>query len=215
MPRQDNEKFSNRLETAAKARAEMLAKAKARAESAKANFEAKASERMAIATAREERAKQRAEEKRLAIITAEKRRQEEEELRRQAEIEAKAQAEREHQARIAAQEAWKPNRRPAATRGMPPARPRRKRAAKGTSVESARMGEVPAPKMSRSDLGFCRTKTIRVEPRLPFMSDAARVPFCPGPIFQPSSEGAWRSWKTRLSSIRPRKSAWCAGWDRR
>ena len=31
MPRQDDEKFSNRLDTAAKARAEMLAKAKARA----------------------------------------------------------------------------------------------------------------------------------------------------------------------------------------
>ena len=51
MPRQDNEKFSNRLETAAKARAE----------AAKVNFEAKAGERMAIATAREERAKHRAE----------------------------------------------------------------------------------------------------------------------------------------------------------
>ena len=36
MPRQDDEKFSNRLETAAKARAEMLAKVKARAEAAKA-----------------------------------------------------------------------------------------------------------------------------------------------------------------------------------
>ena len=42
MPRQDDEKFSNRLETAAKARAEMLAKVKARAEAAKATADERA-----------------------------------------------------------------------------------------------------------------------------------------------------------------------------
>jgi Family of unknown function (DUF6481) len=103
-PRKDDEKFSNRMETAAKARAEMLAKAKTRAEAAKVNFEAKAGERMAIAAARDERAAKRAEEKRLAAIAAEKRRAQEEEDRRLAEIEAKAQAEREHEERIRAQE---------------------------------------------------------------------------------------------------------------
>jgi hypothetical protein len=42
MPRQDDEKFSNRMDTAAKARAEMLAKAKARAEAAKATADTRA-----------------------------------------------------------------------------------------------------------------------------------------------------------------------------
>ncbi len=69
-PRKDDEKFSNRMETAAKARSEMLAKAKARAEAAKVNFEAKAGERMAIAAARDVRAKQRAEEKAKAALEA-------------------------------------------------------------------------------------------------------------------------------------------------
>ena len=47
-PRLDNEKFSNRLDTANKARAEMLAKAKARAEAARAKLEATADERKAV-----------------------------------------------------------------------------------------------------------------------------------------------------------------------
>ena len=93
MPRQDDEKFSNRLDTAAKARAEMLAKAKARAEAAKANFAAKAGERIALAAAREERQKKRAEEKRLAAIEAEKQRVLAEQARIKAEEEAKIQAE--------------------------------------------------------------------------------------------------------------------------
>ena len=67
-------KFNDRMDTAAKARAEMLAKAKARAEAAKINFESKTEERKAIAEAREQRAAKRAEEKRLAAIEAEKRR---------------------------------------------------------------------------------------------------------------------------------------------
>ena len=87
------------------ARAEMLAKAKIRAEAAKVNFESKTEERKAIAVARDERAARRTEEKRLAAIETEKRRKEEEERRKQAEIEAKAQAEREHEERVAAMEA--------------------------------------------------------------------------------------------------------------
>ena len=61
-------------------------------------------------------------------------------------------------------------------------------------------------------LGFCR-----VERCSPFMSDAARVPFFPGPSSTPHNEKAcaWRSWKTNSSNTRPRKSAWCAGWARR
>jgi hypothetical protein len=90
-PRKDDEKFSNRMETAAMARAEMLAKA--RAVAAKINFETKTEERKAIAEAREQRAVKRAEEKRIAAIEAEKRRKEEEERRKRAEIEAKLQAE--------------------------------------------------------------------------------------------------------------------------
>ena len=61
-------KFNDRMDTAAKARAEMLAKAKARAEAAKINFEAKTEERKAIAEAREQRAAKRAEEKRIAAV---------------------------------------------------------------------------------------------------------------------------------------------------
>ena len=45
-------KYNDRMDTAAKARAEMLAKAKARAEAAKINFESKTEERKAIAEAR-------------------------------------------------------------------------------------------------------------------------------------------------------------------
>ena len=98
-------KFNDRMDTAAKARAEMLAKAKIRAEAAKVNFESKTEERKAIVVARDERAARRTEEKRLAAIETEKRRKEEEERRKQAEIEAKAQAEREHEERVAAMEA--------------------------------------------------------------------------------------------------------------
>ena len=45
-------KFNDRMDTAAKARAEMLAKAKIRAEAAKVNFESKTEERKAIVVAR-------------------------------------------------------------------------------------------------------------------------------------------------------------------
>ena len=61
MKRRDESKFSTRLEDAAKARAEMLAKAKARVEAAKASAPALAKERMALSAARDERHKQRAE----------------------------------------------------------------------------------------------------------------------------------------------------------
>ena len=50
-----DQKFSDRMSTAAKARAEMLAKAKARAEAAKATAGERAKERGAIAAARDER----------------------------------------------------------------------------------------------------------------------------------------------------------------
>ena len=49
MARRDDQKFSERMHTAAKARAEMLEKAKARAEAAKVNFAATAGERIALA----------------------------------------------------------------------------------------------------------------------------------------------------------------------
>ena len=55
MTRRDESKFSNRLEDAQKARAEMLAKAKARVEAAKAGAGERTKERLAIAKAREER----------------------------------------------------------------------------------------------------------------------------------------------------------------
>ena len=48
----DDQKFSERMNTAAKARAEMLAKVKARAEAAKATADERAKERAAIAAAR-------------------------------------------------------------------------------------------------------------------------------------------------------------------
>ncbi len=48
----DDQNFSERMSTAAKARAEMLAKAKARAEAAKAKLEETAEERKAVAAAR-------------------------------------------------------------------------------------------------------------------------------------------------------------------
>src|SRR6476646_7551892 len=78
MPRQDDEKFSNRLGTAAKARAEMLAKAK---------------ERAAIAQARDERQKQRADEKARLIAEAEAARVAAEEQKKREAEEAKAAAE--------------------------------------------------------------------------------------------------------------------------
>ena len=55
MALRDDQKFSERMNTAAKARAEMLEKAKARAEAAKAGFEDRTKERLAVAAAREER----------------------------------------------------------------------------------------------------------------------------------------------------------------
>ena len=89
MARRDDSKFSTRLEDAAKARAEMLAKAKARVEAAKEGAEERNKERLAVAAAREERQKQRAEEKRLAAIEAEKNKAALEEARKKAEEEAK------------------------------------------------------------------------------------------------------------------------------
>src|ERR1700761_1161700 len=86
MPRQDDEKFSNRLDTAAKARAEMLAKAKARAEAAKATADQRAQERLAVAKARDERLAARAEEKRHAAEALERAaREEQERVAREAE----------------------------------------------------------------------------------------------------------------------------------
>jgi len=51
MALRDDQKFSERMNTAAKARAEMLAKVKARAEAAKATADERAKERAAIAKA--------------------------------------------------------------------------------------------------------------------------------------------------------------------
>jgi hypothetical protein len=104
MALRDDQKFSERMNTAAKARADMLEKAKARAEAAKVNFAAKAGERLAISEARDKRQKQRTEEKRLAAIEAEKQRILAEEARLKAEVEAKAQAERDHEERMRAEE---------------------------------------------------------------------------------------------------------------
>ena len=104
MALRDDQKFNERMNTAAKARAEMLEKAKARAEAAKANFAAKAGERIALAAARDERQKKRTEEKAKAAIEAEKQRVLAEEARIKAEIEAKVQAEREHEERMRAEE---------------------------------------------------------------------------------------------------------------
>ena len=70
MAQRDDSKYSNRLEDAQKARAAMLEKAKASAEEARKKLEAGAPERAAIAAARDERQKQKAEEKRLAAERA-------------------------------------------------------------------------------------------------------------------------------------------------
>ena len=127
-PRQDDEKFSNRLETAAKARAEMLAKAKARAEAAKVNFAAKAGERMAIAAAREERAEQA---RRGKAPGRHRRRKAPPGRRRTAPRWPRSKPRPRPNASMRSasrpRKPWKPSRRPSATPAMPPARPQKKK----------------------------------------------------------------------------------------
>lgn len=86
-------KFDDRLATQQKARAEMLAKAKARAEEARRKLEETAGERAALAKARDERQKQKEEAKRQAAEAAEKARVEAEERKKREEEEAVAAAE--------------------------------------------------------------------------------------------------------------------------
>ena len=96
MPRQDDEKFSNRLETAAKARAEMLAKVKARAEAAKANWPTSAPRSAWPSPPRAMNAPPSAPRKSAWPAEAEEREaREEEERKRREEEEAKAAAEAE------------------------------------------------------------------------------------------------------------------------
>ena len=94
MAQRDESKYSNRLEDAQKARAAMLEKAKASAEEARKKLEAGAPERAAIAAARDERQKQKAEEKRLAAERAIADAKAAEEARIKAEEEARVEAER-------------------------------------------------------------------------------------------------------------------------
>ena len=87
-------KFDDRLATQQKAKAEMLAKAKLRAEEARKKLEDTADERMALVAARDERARLKAEEKVKAAEAAERERiAAEERAKREAE-EAKLEAER-------------------------------------------------------------------------------------------------------------------------
>jgi hypothetical protein len=72
MARRDDSKYSNRMEDAAKARADMLVKVKARAEAAKEGADDRAKERQALAVERDKRQALRAEEKAKAAIEAEK-----------------------------------------------------------------------------------------------------------------------------------------------
>jgi hypothetical protein len=92
MALRDDQKFSERMNTAAKARAEMLAKVKARAEAGKVGSDERAKERAAIAKARDERLAQRAEEKARLAAEAETLRVAEEEARKTAAEEAKVAA---------------------------------------------------------------------------------------------------------------------------
>ncbi len=87
-------KFDDRLATQQKAKAEMLAKAKVRAEEARKKLEETAGERMALAAAREERAKLKAEEKVRAAQAAEAARIEAEERAKREAEEARLEAER-------------------------------------------------------------------------------------------------------------------------
>ncbi len=112
MAQRDDSKYSNRLEDAQKARAAMLEKAKLRAEEARKKLQDTAGERAAIAAARDERQKQKAEEKRLAAERAIADAKAAEEARIKAEEEAKIEAERkkeqdllDHMAREAEQKA--------------------------------------------------------------------------------------------------------------
>jgi hypothetical protein len=92
MAQRDDSKFSNRLEDAQKARAAMLEKAKARAEESRKKLQAGAGDRAAAIAAKEERAKQKAEEKRLAAERAVAEAKATEEARIKAEAEAKVEA---------------------------------------------------------------------------------------------------------------------------
>ena len=207
--RRDESKFSNRLEDAAKARAEMLAKAKARAEAAKAGADDRTKERLAIAAAREERQKQRAEEKRLAAIEAEKNKVAIEAARKKAEEEAKiaaAKAAEEAKAQKAREEAEQKAARDAKyaarkergkkealgavllTAGVPVARCSR------TSVRSAwlpiwrQRPKLLAPKSSRAIIGITGSLPGTAIPKSLFLiTDIRGVEHC-SPV-SPSRQG--------------------------
>jgi len=91
-------KFNDRLGTAQAARQAQLDKVKALSAAAKEKNAERSAERQAIANARDERQKTRAEEKRLAALEEEKNRAAEEAARRQAEEEARIAAEAQKEA---------------------------------------------------------------------------------------------------------------------
>ncbi len=94
MAQRDDSKYSNRLEDAQKARAAMLEKVKLKAEESRKRLEETAGERAAIAAARDERQRLKAEEKRVAAERAIAEAKAAEEARIKAEEEAKIEAER-------------------------------------------------------------------------------------------------------------------------